>query len=55
VLRLLAAGKTVSQIAGELALSAKTISTYRTRLLEKMRMTTTAELMHYAIANRLAE
>lgn len=55
VLRLLAAGKTVSQIADELALSAKTISTYRTRLLEKMRMTTTAELMHYAIANRLAE
>jgi len=55
VLRELAAGKTVSQIAGELSLSVKTISTYRTRLLEKMHMTTTAELMHYAIANQLAK
>jgi DNA-binding NarL/FixJ family response regulator len=55
VLRMLATGKTVSQIAGELSLSVKTISTYRTRLLEKMRMTTTAELMHYAIANHLVK
>jgi DNA-binding NarL/FixJ family response regulator len=55
VLRMLATGKTVSQIASELSLSVKTISTYRTRLLEKMRMTTTAELMHYAIANHLVK
>ncbi len=55
VLRQLAAGKTVSQIAGELSLSVKTISTYRTRLLEKMHMTSTAELMHYAITNHLVK
>ena len=55
VLRELSAGKTVSQIAGELSLSVKTISTYRTRLLEKMHMTSTAELMHYAIANHLVK
>ncbi|MBI4624598.1 MAG: response regulator transcription factor [Verrucomicrobia bacterium] len=55
VLRLLAAGKTVSRIASELSLSVKTISTYRTRLLEKMHMTSTAELMHYAISNHLVK
>lgn len=55
VLRQLAAGRTVSEIARELALSVKTISTYRTRLLEKMHMKSTAELMHYAIANELVK
>jgi two-component system invasion response regulator UvrY len=53
VLRMLAAGKTVSQIAEELHLGVTTVSTYRARILEKMRMTTTAELMHYAIHNGL--
>jgi two-component system, NarL family, invasion response regulator UvrY len=55
VLRLIASGKTVSQIADELALSAKTISTYRARILEKMLMSSNAELTHYAIQSRLVE
>jgi two-component system invasion response regulator UvrY len=49
VLRMLGVGKTVSEIAAELALSVKTVSTYRTRVLEKMELRTTAELMHYVI------
>lgn len=53
IFRLLATGKTVSQIADELCLSIKTISTYRTRILEKMNMKTTAELIHYAIKHNL--
>ncbi len=53
VLRLIASGKTVTEIADELALSVKTISTYRSRVLEKMCMKTNAELTHYAISNRL--
>ena len=55
VLRMMASGKTVSQIAGGLHLSVTTISTYRARILEKMNMTTTAELMHYALRNNLIE
>ena len=53
VLRKIASGRTVSQIAEEVKLSVKTISTYRTRILEKMRMETSAELTHYAIKNGL--
>ena len=53
VLRMLALGKTVSEIADELLLSVKTISTYRTRVLEKMKMTTNAELTRYALQNQL--
>jgi DNA-binding NarL/FixJ family response regulator len=49
VMLLLAEGKTVTQIADELHLSVKTISTYRARVLEKMGMRNNAELMHYAI------
>jgi DNA-binding NarL/FixJ family response regulator len=49
VMLLLAEGKTVTQIADELHLSVKTISTYRARVLEKMGMKNNAELMHYAI------
>ena len=55
VLRLIASGKTVTQIAGQVKLSVKTISTYRSRVLEKMRMQNSAELTHYAIKNRLVE
>jgi len=55
VLCMLASGKTVSAIGVELALSVKTISTYRSRLLEKLQMRTTAELIHYAIQHRLVE
>jgi DNA-binding NarL/FixJ family response regulator len=55
VLRLIASGKTVTEIAEILSLSDKTISTYRARILEKMGMKTNAELTHYAIQNKLAE
>jgi two-component system, NarL family, invasion response regulator UvrY len=55
VLRLIASGKIATDIARELSLSVKTISTYRTRILEKMGMKNNAELMHYAIQHRLVE
>lgn len=55
VLCLIGSGKTVSQIADDLALSVKTVSTYRTRILEKMRMQNNAELIHYAVQNNLVE
>ncbi len=55
VLRLLASGRTVSEAAEAMALSVKTVSTYRTRILEKMSMKTNAELTHYAIRNGLVE
>jgi two-component system invasion response regulator UvrY len=53
VLRMVAAGRTPTQIAEELHLSITTVSTYRARILKKMGMTTTAEIMHYAFSNRL--
>lgn len=53
VMRLIASGKTLSEIASLLSLSDKTISTYRARLMEKMGMRTNAELIHYAIQNKL--
>lgn len=48
VMRRLGSGLTVSQIASELSLSAKTVSTYRTRILEKMAVATNADLVRYA-------
>lgn len=55
VLIMIASGRTVSEIAEELPLSVKTIDTYRTRILEKMKMKTNAELMKYAIKNKLID
>lgn len=55
VLRMIAEGKTVKYIAKELSLSIKTVSTYRTRIMEKMKMTTNAELMHYAMKHHLLD
>jgi DNA-binding NarL/FixJ family response regulator len=55
VLCLIASGKTVKEIGDELSLSIKTISTYRSRILEKMGMKSNAELTHYAIKNKLVE
>jgi len=55
VLRLIASGRMATEIARELSLSVKTISTYRSRILEKMGMKNNAELMHYAIQHRLVE
>lgn len=54
VLVLIASGKTVSEIAGELSLSVPTISTYRARILDKMKMKTNAELTHYAVKEGIA-
>jgi two-component system, NarL family, invasion response regulator UvrY len=53
VLSLLARGRTVSEVAKRLKLSAKTVSTYRTRLLEKLRLETTADLIRYAVDHQL--
>ncbi len=55
VLRMIGSGKTVSEIATELSLSVKTVSTYRARVLEKMKMRTNAELTHYAVRHDLTE
>jgi two-component system invasion response regulator UvrY len=55
ILRMIALGKTVNQIAEELHLRGSTVSTYRARILEKMKMTTTAELMHYALRNHVVD
>lgn len=55
VLRMIGRGKTVSEIAAELTLSVKTVSTYRARVLAKMEMRTNAELTHYAVRHGLAE
>lgn len=53
VMRMIGAGKTVSQIAAALGLSVKTVSTYRARVLEKMEMRTNAELTHYVVSHGL--
>ena len=53
ILRKIASGKTVSQIAQELHLSVPTVSTYRARILEKMGMSNTAELIRYALSHHL--
>ena len=53
VMSRIAAGKTVTEIADELALSVKTISTYRTRVLEKLGVKNSAEIVQYAIRNDL--
>jgi len=55
VMCMIASGKTVTEIAQELSLSEKTISTYRSRILEKMKMKNSAELTYYAIKNQLVD
>lgn len=52
---MIASGKTLSQIAEVLHLGVTTVSTYRARILEKMNMKTSAELMHYALRKRLVD
>ncbi|MFV1922793.1 MAG: response regulator [Methylotenera sp.] len=54
-LLMIASGQSVSEIADKLSLSVKTISMYRTRILEKMHFKHNAELTHYAIKNNLVE
>lgn len=55
VLRMIASGKTVKEIADEIALSVKTVSTYRARILEKTGMKTNAELIRYALQTQLVD
>ena len=55
VLRMIGSGQTVSEIATACGLSVKTVSTYRSRLLEKLDMHSNAELMRYAIENGLMD
>jgi two-component system invasion response regulator UvrY len=53
VMRLIASGKSVGDIAKDLSLSVKTVSTYRTRVLQKLHLRHNAELTHYAVINNL--
>lgn len=55
VLVLLALGQSIKHIAQSLTLSIKTVSTYRARLLDKLQLTTTAELIRYAFDHHLVE
>jgi DNA-binding NarL/FixJ family response regulator len=55
IFKLLAAGRSVGEIAGSLSLSVKTVSTYRVRLLAKLGMKTNAEMMRFAIEEGLAD
>lgn len=55
IFRILASGRTVGHAAEELNISVKTVSTYRARVLEKMKLKTNAELTLYAVRNRLIE
>ncbi len=55
VMCMLASGKAVKEIAEDLCLSAKTVSTYRARTLQKMQMKNNAELVAYAVKNRIVE
>jgi len=55
VMCMIASGKTIKEVAEELFLSEKTISTYRSRILEKMRMKSNVELIHYALKHGLVD
>ena len=54
VLTALGAGKSISEIATDLSLSPKTVSTYRSRLLEKLKLKTTADIIRYVLENHLS-
>jgi DNA-binding NarL/FixJ family response regulator len=53
VLQLIGAGKSLKEMAARMALSVKSVSTYRARVLEKMGMSTNAELIRYVVENNL--
>lgn len=55
VLKLIASGKTATEVAAALSLSVKTVSTYRTRILEKLRLSSNAELTRYALQRNLVD
>jgi two-component system, NarL family, invasion response regulator UvrY len=52
---LIASGKTLTEIARQMSVSIKTVSVYRARILEKMRLKNNAELTHYAIKNQIVD
>jgi DNA-binding NarL/FixJ family response regulator len=52
---MIASGKTLTEMAKQMSLSAKTVSVYRSRVLEKMHMKNNAELTHYAIKNQIVD
>ena len=54
-MRLIASGRTLTEIAAEMHLSVKTVSVYRARLLEKMHLKNNSELTHYALKNQLVD
>ena len=55
VLRLIASGKTIKEISSDLSLSVKTVATYRSRIAEKMGLSTNVELTRYAMQHGLVE
>jgi two-component system invasion response regulator UvrY len=55
IFQMIGSGKTVTNIAAELNVSVSTVNTHRTHILEKMGMHTNAELIHYAMENKLAK
>lgn len=55
IFRMIASGVPIGGIANELSLSVKTVSTHKTRILQKMKMASSAELIHYAIRHQLVE
>jgi DNA-binding NarL/FixJ family response regulator len=55
VMRMIASGKTIQEIGEALFLSARTVSTYRARLLEKMNMKSNTERLRYALEHKLIE
>ncbi|HUW26956.1 MAG TPA: response regulator transcription factor [Gallionella sp.] len=55
IFRMIVSGVAIGAIADELSLSVKTVSTHKTRILQKMTMTSSAELIHYAIRHQLVE
>jgi DNA-binding NarL/FixJ family response regulator len=55
IMWMLASGKAIGQIAREMSLSPSTVSTYRTRILKKLNLSSNAELVRYAVAHRLVD
>jgi DNA-binding NarL/FixJ family response regulator len=55
VLRMMASGKTITEVARELSLSVKTVSTYRARILEKLMLKNSAEAIRYAVDHQLVD
>ena len=55
IMRLIASGKSIKEIAGDLSISGGTVYTHRERILEKMRMRTNVEIARYAVQNRLVD